>query len=130
MENWKQYMVAGNQAFQQGDNLGAIALYRQASARARQQLGQWFDTQAVLSALVLSNLKVAEAQCRLEKFEDAIDTYSSLSLDLRRFQCCYAPSNPIVSIVAQALNSVKQEFINLTKVYAYDILYASKRNPV
>lgn len=130
MENWKQYMVAGNQAFQQGDNLGAIALYQQASARARQQLGQWFDTQAVLSALVFSDLKVAEAQCRLEKFEEAIDTYSSLSLELRRFQCCYAPSNPIVSIVTQTLNSVKQEFIALTKVYAYDILSVSKRSPV
>ncbi|SBS29111.1 hypothetical protein MAQ5080_01293 [Marinomonas aquimarina] len=130
MENWKQYIVAGNQAFQQGDNLVAITCYQQASTRARQQLGHWYDTQAVLSALVLSDLKVAEVQCRLERFEEAIDTYSTLSLELRRFQCCFAPSNPITSIVTQALNSVKQEFINLTKVYAYDILYASKRSPV
>lgn len=130
MENWKQYIAAGNQAFQQGEMMVAITFYQQASIWARKQLGQWYDTQAVLSALVSSDLKVAEAQCRLERFEDAIDTYSTLNLELRRFQCCYAPNNPIVSIVTQALNSVKQEFINLTRVYAYDILYSSKRSPV
>ncbi|CUB03735.1 hypothetical protein [Marinomonas fungiae] len=130
MENWKQFIVAGDQAFQHCENRAAISCYKQASACARQHLGCWYDTQAVLSALVFSDLKVAEAQCRLECFEDAVDTYSTLSLELRRFQCRVAPSNPIANLVSQAINQVKEEFINLTKVYAYDILFVSKLTPL
>ncbi|WP_067220308.1 hypothetical protein ACPUEK_02430 [Marinomonas gallaica] len=130
MESWKQYIVAGDQAFQHCENRAAISCYKQASACARQHLGCWYDTQAVLSALVSSDLKVVEAQCRLECFEEAVETYSSLSLELRKFQCHVEPSNPIAVVITQAINRVKEEFINLTKVYAYDILSASKRTPL
>ncbi|MCO4784507.1 hypothetical protein [Marinomonas atlantica] len=126
MENWQQYIVAGDQAFQHCENHVAISCYKQASACARQQLGCWYDTQAVLSALVSSDLKVVEAQCRLECFEEAVETYSSLSLELRKIQCHVEPSNPISVVITQAINRVKEEFINLTKVYAYDILSASR----
>lgn len=130
MENWEQYIIAGDQAFQHCENRTAITCYQQASACARQQLGCWYDTQAVLSALISSDLKVAEAQCRLERFEEAVETYSSLNLELRRFQCHVAPNHPIATTVTQAINRVKEEFINLTKVYAYDILYSAKRSPL
>lgn len=126
MENWKQFIIEGNQAFQHCENCVAIDCYKQASACARQQLGCWYDTQAVLSALVFSDLRVVEAQCRLKCFEEAADTYSTLSLYLRRFQCQVAPNNPLASTVAQAINRVKEEFVNLTKVYYYEILPVSK----
>ncbi|MBM6550724.1 tetratricopeptide repeat protein [Marinomonas ostreistagni] len=122
MENWKHVIVAGNHAFSAGQNQQALEHYQQASACAREYLGQWFDTKAAVMALVVSDLNLAETQCRLEQFSDAIDTYSTLSLDLRRFQCRFPQSNPIVGYVAQALTRVKQEFLTLTKTYAYDIL--------
>lgn len=130
MENWKQYIVTGDQAFQSGDHSKALVCYKHASNDARQQLGSWYDTQAVLSAMVVTDLKIAEVQCREECFEEAIETYSTLSLDLRRFQCCFAQSNPISNIVTQAISRVKQEFLNMTKVYAYDILASAKHSPL
>lgn len=122
MENWKQVIVAGNHAFCAGQNQQALDYYQQASSCAREHLGQWFDTKAAVMALVVSDLNLAETQCRLEQYSEAIDTYTTLNLDLRRFQCRFAPSNPIVGYVAQALTRVKQEFLTLTKTYAYDIL--------
>lgn len=122
MKHWKQEIVAGNTVFQQGDNLAAIEHYQNASELASELLDCWFDTEAAISAVVVSGLNHAEALCRLGDFEQAIDTYATLSLDLRRFQNSFAPSNPIVALVAQALNRTKQEFLTLTKTYAYDIL--------
>lgn len=124
MEHWQQMISAGNDAEQRGDHLVAMERYRQASRCARRLLDRWFDTEAALSALVTSDFKLAESQCRLGKFEQAIDTYASLSLDLRKFQFSFAPSNPIVAMVARALTFTKAEFLKLTQVYAYDILAA------
>lgn len=129
MENWKEVITAGNHAFSQGENSAAIKCYQQASEYARQYLGSWFDTQAAVSALVVSDLNMAEAQCRSERFEEAIETYATLNLDLRRFQCRFPQNNPVVGIVAQALTLVKREFLTLTKTYAYDILEAAQHKP-
>lgn len=125
MENWKQVIVAGNQAFDRGENVLAEQLYQRASYYARQQLGSWFDTEAAVSALIVSDLNMAETQCRLKRYQEAIETYASLNLDLRRFQCRFAQNNPIVAQVSQALARIKQEFLALTTNYAYDILDAS-----
>ena len=122
MKHWKHLIAAGNHAFSHGHNHLALEHYQKASCCARQHLEQWFDTKAVLMAMVVSDLHLAETQCRLKRFPDAIDTYATLNLELRRFQCRYPQSNPIVSEVAQALARVKQQFLALTKLYAYDIL--------
>ena len=122
MEDWKRVIVAGNQAFQCGENAKAADYYQEASDMALQMIDCWYDTEAAINALVVSELNLAETQCRLEQYEQAIDTYASLNLALRKFQCSFAPSNPIVGIVARSLTRIKQEFLTLTKVYAYDIL--------
>ncbi|RDL45055.1 hypothetical protein DN730_05410 [Marinomonas piezotolerans] len=122
MELWKQEIALGNQVFQQGDHLTALQHYQNASDRARQLLDCWFDTEAAISALVVSGLNHAETQCRLGEFEAAIETYATLSLDLRRFQNSFAPSNPIVMLVSESLLRIKREFLTLTQTYAYDIL--------
>ena len=122
MEDWKRVIVAGNQAFQNGENTLAVDYYQEASEIALEMMDCWYDTEAAINALVVSELNLAEAQCRLEQFEQAIDTYASLNLALRKFQCSFAPSNPIVGFVARSLSQIKHEFLMLTKVYAYDIL--------
>lgn len=122
MDHWKQVIAEGNTAFSAANYMASVSLYRQAAECATQQISQWFDTQAALTALVVSKLNLAEAQCRLERFEDAIETYAELSAELRLFQGRFPPSNPIVGHAAQALTRVKQEFLTLTKTYAYDII--------
>lgn len=122
MEHWQRLIVAGNNAFHAGNNAEAEIQYRDASRSARQMIDCWFDTEGAVNALVVTDLNLAECQCRLGQFEQAIDTYSSLSLDLRKFQMSFAPSNPIVGVVARALTLIKKEFLTLTQTYAYDIL--------
>lgn len=126
MEHWKRLIVAGNDAFHIGNNIEAEVHYRHASRSARQMIDCWFDTEGAINALVVTDLNLAECQCRLGRFEQAIDTYSSLSLDLRKFQLSFAPSNPIVGMVARALTLIKKEFLTLTQTYAYDILQVRK----
>lgn len=127
MEDWKRTITEGNQAFQLGDNVQAITCYQTASNKARKYLDEWFDTESALSALIVTDLNLAESQCRLARFQDAIETYAALNLELRRFQCRFAPGNPIVGQVSQALTRIKKEFLWLTQTYAYDILTASKK---
>ncbi|MFD1383047.1 hypothetical protein ACFQ45_06700 [Rhodanobacter aciditrophus] len=122
MEQWQRLIVAGNKAFHTGNNTEAEIHYRDASRSARQMIDCWFDTEGAINALVVTDLNLAECQCRMGCFEQAIDTYSSLSLDLRKFQLSFAPSNPIVGMVARALTQIKKEFLTLTQTYAYDIL--------
>ncbi|MCB5160491.1 hypothetical protein [Marinomonas algarum] len=122
MDYWKHLIVKANQAFTATDYSGSISLYEQAADAAQKQVTHWYDTKTALTALVISKLNLAEAQCRMDQFEEAIETYATLSDQLRQFQDSFSSENPIVGHVAQALNIVKQEFLNLTKTYAYDIV--------
>ncbi len=122
MEEWKQAIIDGNNCFCEENYSQAISDYRKATALAKQQLMTWFDTEAALNAVVVSELNLAEAFCRHQKFDCAINTYSTLSQYLRNFQDTFPDSTPIVQYAAKALVRVKREFLALTKTYDQDII--------
>ena len=122
MEHWKTLILSGNQAFSNEDYLLAAEKYQHCTVVAKEQMELWFDTQTALTALSVSYLNLAETQCRLGQFSEAIDSYASLSSLLREFQSRFTPSNPIAGHVEQAMTRVKQEFLALTHTYANDIV--------
>lgn len=71
---WKLLTQTGNARFARGDMAGALSSYAQARVLARAQFGHWADADDAVSALVVSELNLSEAQAGLALLDDAAAT--------------------------------------------------------
>ena len=60
MEKWKRNITAGNECFNNNQLISALAHYQCAKSRAKQLLGNWFNAEQAVAAVVISYHNLAD----------------------------------------------------------------------
>jgi tetratricopeptide (TPR) repeat protein len=97
MEQWKNAVLKGNMAFNEGLDDVAIRLYTTACQRARLLLPHWADTEAAIVALVISYQNIADVYFRKHDHSQAINTYQDLYHQLKSYYLINAGTSNIIS---------------------------------
>jgi tetratricopeptide (TPR) repeat protein len=128
MEQWKQSVSRGNNAFSEGRDDDAIRLYAKACQRALQLLPHWVNTEAAIAALVISYQNIADVYFRRSDFSQAIKTYQDLYRQLKSYYLTHADTPNTMTIFDCACRRAGTELAAAVK--RLGILNASEKELV